>query len=225
MSHVERFGALVPSSNTTVEDELAQYLRLPSSESVRFHIGRLDYNTRISVSYQDYCQEICAKVVPAMTTLEKVKDIRSIGFFCTTCSLYLSDPLFSSIDNPISAIAKTCFASGIVSPLVITPYTDEITSRILSKLPFHSIVSSVNINKLTASELGGMNLDTLLEITKNNFDHTKHDSTIILCTNLPSLHLAKVIRYFTSKPFISSNLAMISAMQNIAIDRIIEQMP
>lgn len=153
MYQIKRYGVLIPSSNTTVEEELLLLLRAELKESIQFHFFRLDYETRFSVSYVDYCKQICAGVPAAIKSLNKIPGILKYGFFCTTASRFLDAQLSRQVYTPLTAINKTYSENKLSKPLIVTPYNSEITNSLLTQMPCIKDSKVINLNKLQAKEL------------------------------------------------------------------------
>jgi maleate isomerase len=216
----KRIGLLVPSTNTTMEQDLQRALAgVATVHTARMHLVETTEKDE-SVMLDEYLPGALEDIA----TLEP--DV--VVFGCTSAGA-LRGPdydreLCQRIQNrtgaptisTINAAATALKESGHPCVSVLTPYIEELSSRVRAS------IESAGVEVIDIKGLGilrGLDLSkpTPSEIAKHAIDlirATKPPMLFISCTDFRSLEAVKEIEEATGTPVMTSNLAVIRAVEN-----------
>jgi len=211
-----RLGLIVPSSNTTMEQEFGRL----SPEGFSVHTARLRL-TKVTV------KELADMEKGVEGAALKLADagVDIIGYGCTSGSLYRGlghDKTIKARIERASGTPAVATAGAVVDALkslniqkvaVATPYIDEIND--LEK----AFLSS---NGFQVTDLKGLGIEENIEIGRLDsrdaytlvmrVEYANADGVFISCTNFPTLGKIKELEDAVQKPVISSNTATFWAM-------------
>ena len=207
---MRKIGLLIPRTNLTVEHEL-QYLfnkNILDCNNYVFYIAKLDYKTSYKENKEQYLKDLAEDSKNKMEDL-KYLDVDYVGYFCTSSAI-VSENLNIS-NNPAEALIEEAKLKNIKECLLITPYNDELGSKVKEELESNYI----NVNRMINLNL----IDTkdYFDFGKNRFekfiiDNYRNDDgdIIISCTNLPTLHFISNVEKNLNVKVISSNSSLFS---------------
>ena len=207
---MRKIGLLIPRTNLTVEHEL-QYLfnkNILDCNNYVFYTAKLDYKTSYKENKEQYLKDLAEDSKNKMEDL-KYLDVDYVGYFCTSSAI-VSENLNIS-NNPAEALIEEAKLKNIKKCLLITPYNDELGSKVKEELESNYI----NVNRMINLNL----IDTkdYFDFGKNRFekfiiDNYRNDDgdIIISCTNLPNLHFISNVEKNLNVKVISSNSSLFS---------------
>ena len=207
---MRKIGLLIPRTNLTVEHEL-QYLfnkNILDCNNYVFYTAKLDYKTSYKENKEQYLKDLAEDSKNKMEDL-KYLDVDYVGYFCTSSAI-VSENLNIS-NNPAKALIEEAKLKNIKKCLLITPYNDELGSKVKEELESNYI----NVNRMINLNL----IDTkdYFDFGKNRFekfiiDNYRNDDgdIIISCTNLPTLHFISNVEKNLNVKVISSNSSLFS---------------
>ena len=207
---MRKIGLLIPRTNLTVEHEL-QYLfnkNILDCNNYVFYTAKLDYKTSYKENKEQYLKDLAEDSKNKMEDL-KYLDVDYVGYFCTSSAI-VSENLNIS-NNPAEALIEEAKLKNIKKCLLITPYNDELGSKVKEELESNYI----NVNRMINLNL----IDTkdYFDFGKNRFEkfiidnYRKDDEDIIIsCTNLPTLHFISNVEKNLNVKVISSNSSLFS---------------
>lgn len=207
---MRKIGLLIPRTNLTVEHEL-QYLfnkNILDCNNYVFYTAKLDYKTSYKENKEQYLKDLAEDSKNKMEDL-KYLDVDYVGYFCTSSAI-VSENLNIS-NNPAEALIEEAKLKNIKKCLLITPYNDELGSKVKEELESNYI----NVNRMINLNL----IDTkdYFDFGKNRFekfiiDNYRNDDgdIIIFCTNLPTLHFISNVEKNLNVKVISSNSSLFS---------------
>ena len=207
---MRKIGLLIPRTNLTVEHEL-QYLfnkNILDCNNYVFYTAKLDYKTSYKENKEQYLKDLAEDSKNKMEDL-KYLDVDYVGYFCTSSAI-VSENLNIS-NNPAQALIEEAKLKNIKKCLLITPYNDELGSKVKEELESNYI----NVNRMINLNL----IDTkdYFDFGKNRFekfiiDNYRNDDgdIIIFCTNLPTLHFISNVEKNLNVKVISSNSSLFS---------------
>lgn len=208
----KRIGIIIPSSNTTVEDEFfpifldagisVHYDRIPLENVTVDDLASMESNTKNSAA------------------LLKTAGVGVIAYACTTGSLFRGLGHDIELGKLISkeAGAEAVVTSGkVVEALnqvkaknikVITPYTkdlNELERKFLEENGFN-VVEIEGMGKVKNLDIGRISSDELMNFIEG-INMQDADSVFLSCTNLPTFSVINLLEKKLNKPVISSNSA------------------
>jgi maleate isomerase len=208
----KRIGIIIPSSNTTVEDEFSPVL-LKAGISV--HYDRIPLE---NVTVEDLAS--MEKNTKNAAALLKTAEVKLVAYACTTGSLFKGLGHDIELGKLISKEANSeavVTSGGVVDALqsikaknikVITPYIkdlNELESKFLEENGFN-IMDIKGMNKVKNLDIGKTTSDELIDFIDGiNMNDT--DCLFLSCTNLPTFSVINLLEDKLKKPVISSNSA------------------
>lgn len=204
MKHI---NILVPASNIVAERELYQYA-IENNIDVAIHFSRLGFKTPYGENQEQYTKELVESIPMALQQLSRIKAEKT-AVLCSSAELYYhgSDNLIFPLSSMISALKQ----ANVKSPLVITPYNQNIGDKSVAEL------LKFQINPVKATHLDIKNKEELFNYSANKLSDKiekeltpSADGICVLCTNFATMHIAKHIEHKFGLPFISSNMAIIN---------------
>jgi len=211
-----RLGLLIPSSNTTMEQEFNRMR--PRNATV--HTARMRLREVVVSELLSMEKEIVSEAL-------KLADARVdvIGFGCTTGSLARGlghdEEIVSRIEKATKipavatagAVVDALKALGLSRISVGTPYSDEINAlekRFLEQNGFR-IVRMKGLGITDNTEIGRQSQRTVYDLV-NEVETAEAEGIFVSCTNLPTISLIEKLEKELGKPVVSSNTATMWAM-------------
>ncbi|WP_267641043.1 maleate cis-trans isomerase family protein [Haloarchaeobius amylolyticus] len=208
-----RLGVVVPSSNTTVERELAA--TLPGG--VSFHAARMPLQN-VTV------EELDAMADDAVAAAERLAhaDVDVVAYACTTGSLLhgpgfdtqLEADLSAATDAPAVATARSVKraldALDAGSVALVTPYTDDLNDREVDFLEAEDVtVTSVDGRGIEANtEIGALTPgDAEAQVREAVGDEVAADAVFVSCTNYRTFAAVADLEASLGVPVVTSNTA------------------
>jgi maleate isomerase len=216
-----RIGIIIPSSNTTVEDEFSPAL-FKTGYSVHYDRIPLVGVTVDELAAMEKNTEYAAKLL-------KNAAVGVTAYACTTGSLFKGLGHDIELGNLISSISssETVITSGaVVSALkelgakniyVITPYIDDLNKlekQFLEDNGFN-VVQMKGMNKVENLEIGQISSDELLRFV-GEIDVKDIDAIFLSCTNMPTFSVIEILENKFNKPVVSSNSATLWSIAKTA---------
>lgn len=211
-----RFGLIIPSSNTTMEQEFCKVL----ANGFSIHSGRLqlkEVTLKALAKMEQQIEEEALKLADA--------NVGVIGYGCTSGSLFKGFGHDREIEARIeksTGIPAVATSGAVIAALksinakniaVATPYTEKI-----NKLEKRFLMA----NGFQIIDLKGLGIKDNLKIGKLGSEkafklamklkYDKADAIFISCTNLATLGIIDKLEKISQKIVVSSNSAMIWAM-------------
>ncbi len=216
---MQRLGVIIPSSNTTVEQEFSAALH---GTKVSLHFARIPLSnvTIEGLSSMNRETESAAKLL-------KDANVDSVVFACTSSSLIKGVGHDAVIAQKITQIAKcpaVVTSGAIVDALkklyvrkvaLATPYIDEVNKRevdFLSKSGFE-IVSVQTLGIEENLKIGRLTADIAIALAKKT-DSNRANAVFISCTNFTTFSTIAALEAQLGKPVVSSNSATLWAALN-----------
>jgi len=211
-----RLGLLIPSSNTTMEQEFNKMR--PKNASV--HTARMRLR-EVAVS------ELLEMEREIELEASKLTDARVdiIGFGCTTGSLVKGlghDKEVVSRIEKATKIPSVATAGAVVEALkalklfkvsVATPYSDQVNAlekRFLEQNGF-KIVKMNGLGIIDNTEIGRQSQKAVYNLVKE-VETEEAEGIFVSCTNLPTINVLEKLEKELEKPVVSSNTATMWAM-------------
>ncbi len=211
-----RFGLIVPSSNTTMEDE---FWRMALGWAT-VHTARM----RLEKITIDELEEMEEQMLEAAVRLADA-EVNVIGYGCTSGSLLKGKDHGGEIERKISektGIRAVATAKAVIEALtelaikrlcIATPYVEEINE--LEKIFFEqNKIDVLNIKGLGIKqnrEVGRKNPDVACELAKDVYV-PQAQGMFASCTNFRTIEVIDKLEKELGVPVISSNTATIWAM-------------
>lgn len=207
---MRKIGLLIPKTNLTVEHEL-QYLfnkNILDCNGYVFYASKLDYKTSYKENKEQYLKDL------AEDSKNKIEDLKYlgvdyIGFFCTSSAI-VSENLNIS-NNPAQALIEEAKLKNIKKCLLITPYNDELGSKVKKELESSHINVNrmINLNLINTKDYFDFGKNKLEKFIVDNYQNDDGD-IVISCTNLPTLHFISNVEKNLNVKVISSNSSLFS---------------
>jgi maleate isomerase len=211
-----RLGLLIPSSNTTMEQEFRIMLpREASIHAARIRLREVAVNELIGMERE--IEREALKLADA--------DVDVIGFGCTSGSLAKGLGHDEEIVKRITRVTKkpaVATAGAVVEALrslgfskisVATPYTEEINvleRRFLKQNGF-SIEKMAGLNLIDNLKIARLRPETVFNLAKK-VNSVSAESVFLSCTNMPTIDVIAKLEKTFAKPVVSSNIATLWAM-------------
>jgi maleate cis-trans isomerase len=209
MKHI---NILIPASNIVAERELYQYI-INNNLDMALHFARLTFKTAYGENQEQYTKELVESIPVALGQLSRIKAEKT-AVLCSSAELYYTGN--ENLIFPLSSMTQSMQQYNVNSPLIITPYNQNIGEKSVIELMNHKIkpTKSIHLDIKSKEALFNYSINHLVgkieqEITSNA------DSICVLCTNFATMHLAKQIEEKFNLPFISSNLAIIERITKV----------
>lgn len=207
---MRKIGLLIPKTNLTVEHEL-QYLfnkNILDCNDYIFYTAKLDYKTSYKENKEQYLKDLAEDSNNKIEDL-KYLDVDYVGYFCTSSAI-VSENLNIS-NNPAEALIEEAKLKNIKKCLLITPYNDELGSKVKGELESHyiNVNRMINLNLINTKEYFDFGKNKLEKFIIDNYQSDDGD-IIISCTNLPTLHFICNVERKLKVKVISSNSSLFS---------------
>ena len=207
---MRKIGLLIPKTNLTVEHEL-QYLfnkNILDCNDYIFYIAKLDYKTSYKENKEQYLKDLAEDSNNKIEDL-KYLDVDYVGYFCTSSAI-VSENLNIS-NNPAGALVEEAKLKNIKKCLLITPYNDELGSKVKKELEgnYINVNRIINLNLINTKDYFDFGKNKLEKFIINNYQSDDGD-IIISCTNLPTLHFISNVERKLNVKVISSNSSLFS---------------
>lgn len=207
---MRKIGLLIPKTNLTVEHEL-QYLfnkNILDCNDYIFYTAKLDYKTSYKENKEQYLKDLAEDSNNKIEDL-KYLDVDYVGYFCTSSAI-VSENLNIS-NNPAGALAEEAKLKNIKKCLLITPYNDELGSKVKKELEgnYINVNRIINLNLINTKDYFDFGKNKLEKFIINNYQSDDGD-IIISCTNLPTLHFISNVERKLNVKVISSNSSLFS---------------
>jgi len=210
-SNPPRLGVLVPSSNTTVEMELREYL----PQEISLHVGRLPL-TRIAAE----------SIVEIVRTLEEeskklaTADVDLILLGATAPSFFkglgydreVSARIEKATGKPATttstSLLEALAALGAKRVALGAAYDDKVNDVAAAFLEANGIdvVARLGLGYVDNLAVGRLPLDTALDVGRR-VDHEDADAVVLACTNWVSMAAIEPLERELGKPVISTTQA------------------
>lgn len=207
---MRKIGLLIPKTNLTVEHEL-QYLfnkNILDCNDYIFYTAKLDYKTSYKENKEQYLKDLAND---SKTKIEDLKylNVDYVGYFCTSSAI-VSENLNIS-NNPAGALVEEAKLKNIKKCLLITPYNDELGSKVKKELEgnYINVNRIINLNLINTKDYFDFGKNKLEKFIINNYQSDDGD-IIISCTNLPTLHFISNVERKLNVKVISSNSSLFS---------------
>lgn len=210
-----RVGLIVPSSNTTMENEFRKLL----PPKISLHTARMRLtNVTIEELFKMERDAVSAGLMLADA------DVNVIVYGCTTGSLIGGKGYDEKIANEIkkatnkSVVVTTTAVVNALKELqaskisLATPYTDEVTKKeidFLEGMGF-KILNTKNLGITSNLEIGRQQPETVYQLAKQA-NVNQAEAIFISCTNLRTIEVIDQLENELKKPVISSNTATLWA--------------
>lgn len=222
-----RIGLLIPSSNTTMEEEFRELL----PKGISLHTARM----RLRKATVEELEKMEKYLLDAAYSLSDAK-VDILVFGCTTGSLvkgYGYDlELSGKITKNIGIISVTT-STAVIEALkeleikkicIATPYIEELNKRERDFLVDNGF-EVINIKGLGIAEnikIGSLDSGTAYRLAKKTYN-PKCDGIFISCTNFRTIEIIELLEEDIGKPIISSNQATFWAtLKRLGIKKQIE---
>ena len=207
---MRKIGLLIPRTNLTVEHEL-QYLfnkNILDCNNYVFYTAKLDYKTSYKENKEQYLKDLAEDSKNKMEDL-KYLDVDYVGYFCTSSAI-VSENLNIS-NNPAEALIEEAKLKNIKKCLLITPYNDELGSKVKEELEgnYINVNRMINLNLINTKDYFDFGKNKLEKFIIDNYRNDDGD-IIISCTNLPTLHFISNVEKNLNVKVISSNSSLFS---------------
>ena len=207
---MRKIGLLIPKTNLTVEHEL-QYLfnkNILDCNDYIFYTAKLDYKTSYKENKEQYLKDLAEDSNNKIEDL-KYLDVDYVGYFCTSSAI-VSENLNIS-NNPAGALVEEAKLKNIKKCLLITPYNDELGSKVKKELEgnYINLNRIINLNLINTKDYFDFGKNKLEKFIINNYQSDDGD-IIISCTNLPTLHFISNVERKLNVKVISSNSSLFS---------------
>jgi len=133
---VQRVGIIIPFSNLTVEEEFQRYLKNPE---VIYQFFKLDYLTHKSDNEKKFYTEL-TNSLKTLTNKLSFTEFQKLINMCSSLNVQIDNKIFDS-----NIIFKE-FLQGqdIRNPLLVSPYSNSITDKIIENLKIDTVVEQGN---------------------------------------------------------------------------------
>lgn len=207
---MRKIGLLIPKTNLTVEHEL-QYLfnkNILDCNNYVFYVAKLDYKTSYKENKEQYLKELAEDSKDKIEDL-KYLDVDYVGYFCTSSAIVNENLNISN--NPAGALVEEAKLKNIKKCLLITPYNDELGSKVKEELEsnYINVNRMINLNLINTKDYFDFGKNKLEKFIIDNYQSNDGD-IIISCTNLPTLHFISNIERKLDMKVISSNSSLFS---------------
>jgi len=197
---------LIPASNIVAEKELYEYV-IRNNMDVALHFARLPFKTSYGENQEQYTRELVESIPGAIHQLKRIKAEKT-AVLCSSAALFYTGN--EKLIFPLSCMVDELKQTNIKTPLVITPYNQDIGAQSIAELQRHDIIpsKSIHLDIKNKEELFNYSATKLVGTIKQEIDKTT-DAICVLCTNFATAHIATQVEAELHLPFISSNLATI----------------
>jgi maleate isomerase len=211
-----KVGAIVPSSNTTLEPDFQR--ALPANASL--HTARI---WLVDTTAEDLAQ-MNEEAETAARHLGSAA-VDAIAYCCTSGSFLggpgYDDALLAKLVSAAGgtptvgtspAMVEALKLSGIRKVSVVTPYTDAINERLTVFLEGHGfeVLSMAGQQIVPNLEIGAQTPEVIATFAKANLS-PEADGLFLSCTNWRSMEVAEALEQETGLPVVTSNQATIWA--------------
>lgn len=207
---MRKIGLLIPKTNLTVEHEL-QYLfnkNILDCNDYIFYTAKLDYKTSYKENKEQYLKDLAEDSNNKIEDL-KYLDVDYVGYFCTSSAIFSENLNISN--NPAGALVEEAKLKNIKKCLLITPYNDELGSKVKKELEgnYINVNRIINLNLINTKDYFDFGKNKLEKFIIDNYQSDDGD-IIISCTNLPTLHFISNVERKLNVKVISSNSSLFS---------------
>lgn len=206
MKHI---NILIPASNIVAEYELYQFV-FNNNLDVALHFARLSFNTLYGDNQEKYTRELVENIPNALRQLSRIKAEKTV-VLCSSAQLFYTGS--EDFVFPLNCMVDLLKKSNIKSPLIITPYNQEIGDKSISELMEHNIIPSkvIHLNIKNKDDLLNYSKENLVNTIKQEVSNTT-DAVCVCCTNFATAHLIGQVESELGLPLFSSNLSVMNSI-------------
>lgn len=227
-------GIILPASNITLESELYSLVHADNylSNRIFLHFARAGFETRYKISGEKYLSEVVQDIPRELDKLKKITQLSNCAFFCTSgtdylkknikVAEYIKEALGRDLVTPVESLIKAFKKLSIANPIVVTPYSPEISASIRHALEQHGIAPKkvVSLNLTTSSELKEFSFNKLKKLLIDELAKELYDGICVMCTNFPTFQIIHDVESELGVPVISSNQATLwNLLRESGVDR------
>ncbi|MFE7423358.1 aspartate/glutamate racemase family protein [Rhodococcus sp. NPDC057529] len=213
-----RVGLLVPSSNTTMEIDLARALTPYATVHVaRMHLADCDaaaenrmLDHHVEPAVRDLASARPDVVVFGCTSAGALRGNDFDAKLCREIGLKTDAIPVSTLQAAQIAIAAT----GGTRVAVVTPYPDELTNRVAGSLinAGLSVPSTGSMGLLDNFAIAAVTTPEIVDFTVRSVGETEIDTVFLSCTNLAASQAASQIEDALGVPVVTSNRAVVASV-------------
>lgn len=209
MKHI---NILIPASNIVAEYELYQFV-FNNNLDVALHFARLSFNTLYGDNQEKYTRELVENIPNALRQLSRIKAEKTV-VLCSSAQLFYTGS--EDFVFPLNCMVDLLKKSNIKSPLIITPYNQEIGDKSISELMGHNIIPSkaIHLNIKNKDDLLNYSKESLVNTIKQEISNTT-DAVCVCCTNFATAHLIGQVESELGRPFFSSNSSIMKTLLSL----------
>ena len=212
----QRLGLLVPSQNTTMEDDFTRWM----PDSVRMHVNRLYSSPERSGSFAEGLQAMGDRVEETARIISNVP-LDVIAFGCTSGSflngLGYDLDIIRRIEGASGGVKTVATARAVIDALkelgvkkiaASSPYPEDINKRLRQFLADAGF-EVVSFDNVEASQMGGIDSlqpEVAYELGKS-VDRPEAEAIFISCTAFRAAEVVDDLEKATGKPVVTSNQA------------------
>lgn len=215
-----RIGALVPSSNTVMENDLHE--ALPKSRYT-VHTARMHLVETTSAAEHKMIEDF------APAAAERVGDLypHLLVFGCTSAGSLgglsydrevcqrLGELAGCAGMGVISSVAEALKRRGLSRLAILTPYKEELTSSVGQSLEGQGfeVVAAQGMGIDVNFQLAEPSPTDIVSFAKESLGGVEADGVFVSCTNFRALEALPQLEYELSLPVVTSNSAVLEAVE------------
>jgi len=216
---VKRLGAIVPSSNTAVEHDLARR----AGPSLDYHVARMTLEATTAEAERRMLAEHAPRAARDLGTAR----VDVLAFVCTSAGALLGDAGERALQEDLArrsgapvvstnqAVAWDLRRRGARRVAVVTPYVEELTAAIAASLRERgfAVASSVGMGIDENFAIAEIEPEEIAAFAAASVAPGSCDAVLVSCTNLRAADAAEEIERRLGVPVVTSNLATLAAVR------------
>lgn len=207
-------GVIVLSTDLTVESDMRRIL---PGDGVALYTSRIRNAAEVTASTLAAMEELLEGSAALMP-----RDIAfdSVGYCCTSGTAVIGQQTIAdrvrsgcradSVTEPISALIAACGHLGIRRLAFLSPYVEEVSSRLRAVLAEAGVESPCfgSFNEGNDEKVALIDADSIRKAALSLWQEGGCDALFISCTNLQTLDVIPELEKECGSPILSSNLVL-----------------
>lgn len=233
---IRHFGALIPSTNTTVEIEYTRLL----PETLQVHVGRLGkggattFSPSLDADVAYQAKLLGSAKVEVVSLAQTSASLFEDGYDDRVKQLMTEGAGVPSLTSA-EAVAQAVRALGASRIALVSPYSDAVIDRAKAYYETRhglNVVAMKGFGATDAYAIGGLSADNATDAFAE-VDQPEIEALVIPGGNFPTMKFVPAWEEQFGKPVITTNQAALWAMMNVMdiadpipnLGRLLEQMP
>lgn len=215
------FGLIVLQEDETIEGDFRRLM----PPDAHLYVSRVPSGLEVT---QDTLSAMAAKLPAAAALFPAAARFDAVGYGCTSGTAVIGPARVAeqvhagaqtrSVTEPVSALIAACSALGITRLAFLSPYIEDVSTRLREVLAGAGVASPVfgSFNEAAEAKVARISGASVVDAATRLAGDAGAEAVFLSCTNLRTLDVVGPIEAAAGKPVLSSNLVLAWHMRRLA---------